>query len=218
MPIILFIETSSTNTSVAVAKGEEILASKEQDSTGYSHEKFLHPFIEEVLASANLTTSDLDAIAVGSGPGSFTGLRIGVSAAKGLCFALNIPLISIPTMELLARKVKQSTDRIIPITDARRMEVYTATYTSDYKELTPTYAKILELDAYDDLAGNKLVFIGSGAQKLSELKTFPEAVFIPEALPSALEMLIPALERYNAKDFEDTAYFEPFYLKDFLPS
>ena len=218
MPILLQIETSSTNTSVAIAKDGKILASKEQDSAGYSHEKFLHPFIDEVLKLAELQTSDIDAVAVGSGPGSFTGLRIGVSAAKGLCFALEIPLIAIPTMELLARQVQLPADRIIPMTDARRMEVYTATYDHNYNVIEPTTAKIIDEDAYSDLADKKLVFIGSGAQKLKELKSFDDAIFIPDALPSSIEMSIPALERYNAKEWEDTAYFEPFYLKDFKPN
>lgn len=218
MPILLQIETSSTNTSVAIAKDGKVIASKEQDSTGYSHEKLLHPFIEDVLLQAKLDLSAIDAIAVGSGPGSFTGLRIGVAAAKGLCFALDIPLIAIPTMELLARQVSAPADRIILMVDARRMEVYTATYDADFKELTPTYAKIIDAEAYDDLADLNLVFIGSGAQKLKDIKSFKDAVFLLEAQPSALEITMPALERYNAKQWEDTAYFEPFYLKDFKPN
>lgn len=218
MPVLLQIETSSTNTSVVLAKNGKVLASKEQDSTGYSHEKLLHPFIEEVLHQAEVTMAELDAIAVGSGPGSFTGLRIGVAAAKGLCFALDIPLIAIPTMELLARQINQAVDRIISVVDARRMEVYTATYDTDYKELVPTYAKIIDAEAYEDIADLKLVFVGSGAQKIKEIRSFKNAIFLPEALPSALEITMPALERYHAKQWEDTAYFEPFYLKDFKPN
>ncbi len=219
MPIILQIETSSTNTSVVLAKDGKVIAFKEQDSAGYSHEKLLHPFVEEILQEAKLSMTDLDAIAVGSGPGSFTGLRIGVAAAKGFCFALDIPLITVPTMELLARQITTETkaDRIIPIVDARRMEVYTSVYTADYVELTPTHAYILEEDAYAELEDKKLVFVGSGAKKLQELKEFKDAVFLPNAMPSALQMTIPALMRYNAQEWEDTAYFEPFYLKDFKP-
>src|SRR5690625_7915686 len=112
MPIILQLETSSTNTSVVLAKNGEVIASKEQDSAGSSHEKYLHPFIEDVLQEANLNVNDLDAIAIGSGPGSFTGLRIGVAAAKGICFALDIPLLSVPTMELLARQVRSEERRV----------------------------------------------------------------------------------------------------------
>lgn len=217
MPILLQIETSSTNTSVVLAKNGKVIASKEQDSTGYSHEKLLHPFIEEVLQEVGLDMSAINGIAVGSGPGSFTGLRIGVAAAKGLCFALDVPLITIPTMELLARQVTAQTDRIISIVDARRMEVYTATYDSNFKELTPTYAKIIDKSAYENIANLKLVFIGSGAEKLENSKSFKDAVFLPNALPSALEITMPALERFHAKQWEDTAYFEPFYLKDFKP-
>lgn len=218
MPILLQIETSSTNTSVALTKDGKVIGSKEQDSSGYSHEKLLHPFIEEVLQQAKLNMSAIDAVAVGSGPGSFTGLRIGVATAKGLCFSLDVPLIATPTMELLARQVNEPADRIISIVDARRMEVYTATYSADYKELTPTYAKILDEEAYDDMADLKLVFIGSGAKKLQELKAFKNAVFFPNAQPSALQITMPALERFYAKQWEDTAYFEPFYLKDFKPN
>lgn len=220
MPIILQIETSSTNTSVVLAKNGKVIASKEKDSAGYSHEKLLHPFVEEILEEVNLSMADLDAIAVGSGPGSFTGLRIGVAAAKGLCFALNIPLISVPTMEILARQVtdEQEVDRIISIVDARRMEVYTTIYSADYLELIPTHAYILKEDAYADIEDKKLVFIGTGARKLQEFKVFKQAVFLPEALPSAMEMTLPALKRFKAKEFENTAYFEPFYLKDFKPN
>ncbi|HLW14757.1 MAG TPA: tRNA (adenosine(37)-N6)-threonylcarbamoyltransferase complex dimerization subunit type 1 TsaB [Flavobacteriaceae bacterium] len=219
MPIILQIETSSTNTSVVLAKDGKVIASKEQDSAGYSHEKLLHPFVEQVLQEAKLNMTDLDAIAVGSGPGSFTGLRIGVAGAKGLCFALDIPLISVPTMELLARQITTETelDRIIAVVDARRMEVYTTVFTADYQELVPTHAYILEEDAYAELEGKKLAFVGSGAKKIQEFKEFQNAIFLSDALPSAKEMTIPALKRYKAQEFEDTAYFEPFYLKDFKP-
>lgn len=217
MPILLQIETSSTNTSVVLTKNGVVLSAREQDSTGYSHEKLLHPFIEEVLKEAGRKTTDIDAIAVGTGPGSFTGLRIGVAAAKGLCFALDVPLIAVPTMELLARQVSSTVDSILPIIDARRMEVYTAVYDTNYKLITPTYAKVLNESSFAELEGLRLAFIGSGAQKLKELKNFEKAVFITDAQPSAVEMTVPALERYKTKKWEDTAYFEPFYLKDFKP-
>lgn len=217
MPTILQIETSSTNTSVVLTKNGKVIGVKEQDSSGYSHEKLLHPFIEEVLQQGGIALNEIDAVAIGTGPGSFTGLRIGVAAAKGLCFALDVPLIAVPTMELLARQVTTPVDRIIPIVDARRMEVYTAIYDKDYKELTPTYAKILDEDAYDDIENLSLVFVGSGARKLKELRAYKNAVFLTDSQPSALEMTMSALERFKAKIWEDTAYFEPFYLKDFKP-
>lgn len=218
MSIILQIETSSTNTSVALAKDGKILSYKEQDSSGYSHEKLLHPFIEEVLQLAKIEFSQIEAIAVGMGPGSFTGLRIGVAAAKGLCFALDIPLIAIPTVELLARQVSANVERIIPIIDARRMEVYTAVYDGEYKALEATTAMILDEKSFEDIEDLHLVFVGSGAKKLMDLKSFKSAQFLSEALPSALEMTMPALERFKTKSWEDTAYFEPFYLKDFKPN
>lgn len=218
MPVILQIETSSTNTSIVLAQNGKILASKEQDSTGYSHEKLLHPFIEEVVKKSGKSFAEINAIAVGAGPGSFTGLRIGVAAAKGLCFALDVPLIAVPTMELLARQVATTTDRIIPIVDARRMEVYTAVYDKDYQLLVPTYAKILDKEAFADIEDLNLVFIGSGAAKLQGLRNFRSALFLNQPKPSAVELTVPSLECFYAKEWEDTAYFEPFYLKDFKPN
>lgn len=217
MPLILQIETSSTNTSVALAKNGELLAYKEQDSSGYSHEKLLHPFIQEVLEQAKVKKADLNAVAVGTGPGSFTGLRIGVAAAKGLSYALDIPLLAVPTMELLARQVKQECDLIISVIDARRMEVYSSVYNTAFEALGETESKLIDEESYAELADKKIIFVGSGAAKIEAQLNLPFASYISEALPSALEMTMPSLSRYHAKQWEDTAYFEPFYLKDFKP-
>src|SRR5690625_7320875 len=132
-----------------------------------------------------------------------------------MCFALDIPLLSVPTMELLARQVTSEADKIVAIVDARRMEVYTTVYSSDYHEITPTHAKILEEDAYEEIASEKLVFVGSGAEKLQKLKEFKSATYLPDAKPTALEMTIPALNRYKKQKREDKAYHEPYYLKDY---
>lgn len=217
MPLILQIETSSTNTSVALAKNGELIAYKEQDSSGYSHEKLLHPFIQEVLEQADVKKTDLNAVSVGTGPGSFTGLRIGVAAAKGLSYALDIPLLAVPTMELLARQVKQGCDLIVSVIDARRMEVYSSIYNTNFEALGETESKLIDEDSYTELADKKIVFVGSGATKIEAQLDLPYATYIPETLPSALEMSASALLKFQSKDWEDTAYFEPFYLKDFKP-
>ena len=217
MPLILQIETSSTNTSVALAKNGELIAYKEQDSSGYSHEKLLHPFIQEVLEQADVKKTDLNAVSVGTGPGSFTGLRIGVAAAKGLSYALDIPLLAVPTMELLARQVKQGCDLIVSVIDARRMEVYSSIYNTNFEALGETESKLIDEDSYTELADKKIVFVGSGATKIEAQLDLPYATYIPETLPSALEMSASALLKFQSKDWEDTAYFAPFYLKDFKP-
>lgn len=217
MPLILQIETSSTNTSVALTKNAKLLAYKEQNSAGYSHEKLLHPFIQEVLKQASVIVNELDAVAVGTGPGSFTGLRIGVATAKGLSYSLDIPLIAIPTMETLARQAKGNYDYIVSVVDARRMEVYSSVYNTDFEVITETEAKVIDLDSYKTIADSKLIFIGSGASKIQEHLKFSNAEYFSNALPSALEMSHSALVKYKKKEWEDTAYFEPFYLKDFKP-
>ena len=149
------------------------------------------------------------------GPGSYTGLRIGVSAAKGLCFALDIPLISIPTLEALAWKVDKSMT-VVPMLDARRMEVYSAIYNLNKVQVRETLAEILDINSFDTLlAAEKTVFIGNGVAKFQEICDHPNAIFMPNELPSSNEMSRLASEKYSTKSFEDVAYFEPYYLKDF---
>lgn len=218
MALILCIETTTTNCSVALTKDGDILGLKEDMGLNYSHAERLHAYIEEVLLQAGVKQNELDAIAVSKGPGSYTGLRIGVSSAKGLCFALNIPLISTNTLEALALQSKgEAIQNIIPVLDARRMEVYSAIYSSDLKELREIQAQIVDENSFvSALAQGKTIFIGNGAEKLKPVITHENAFFQTEALPSAREMVVLAETKYKIGDTEDVAYFEPFYLKDFL--
>jgi tRNA threonylcarbamoyladenosine biosynthesis protein TsaB len=214
---ILNIETATTNCSVSLSFDGDILAIREDNNNTYSHSERLHTYIDEVLKESNVSPSDLSAIAVSKGPGSYTGLRIGVSTAKGLCFALDKPLISIPTLESLAYQVTTDKGIIIPMLDARRLEVYASIYDCEYKQIRETKAEILDLNSFlDYLRNNKVVFIGSGVSKTSELIKHPNAVFIQNKLPSARDMGQLAYVKYKKNDIEDVAYFEPYYLKDFL--
>ncbi|MDR9456340.1 MAG: tRNA (adenosine(37)-N6)-threonylcarbamoyltransferase complex dimerization subunit type 1 TsaB [Salegentibacter sp.] len=216
MPNILCLETSSTNCSVAIATNDGVLAIKEDKNNNYSHAEKLHVFIDEILKENNLKITDLDAVAISKGPGSYTGLRIGVSAAKGLCFSLEIPLISISTLKSLARQVKDSDALVIPLLDARRMEVYSAVFNAEFEQIRETRAEILEAEIYAEyLEKGKVVFIGSGVAKFQTICQHPNAIFVPDTLPSAKEMCNSAIEKYKISDTVDVAYFEPYYLKDF---
>lgn len=189
MAHILCLETATTNCSVAIFADGNLVSIREDNSPGYSHAEFLHVFIEQVLQEAGLKTSQLDAIAVSKGPGSYTGLRIGVSAAKGLCFAADIPLISIPTLDLLARQLKIEHGYIIPLMDARRMEVYTKVLDHNYKELAPTRAQVLSSDSFDDyLDKGPVSFIGNGVAKFENICQHPNASFVVNTLPSTRQM------------------------------
>lgn len=218
MALILCIETATTNCSVALSKGGELLALKEDYSNNYSHAERLHIFIDEILKENELAPEDLDAIAVSKGPGSYTGLRIGVSAAKGLCFALDIPLISVSTLTSLAHQVgEEEGDFIVPLLDARRMEVYTAGFTSDKEPLFNTFAKILDENSFEEYLDKGIIsFIGNGVEKFAKICIHPNARFVHGKLPSALQMAALAEDSYREERFEDVAYFEPYYLKDFM--
>jgi len=212
---ILQIETSTTNCSVAISKNGKTIAIKEI-SDGYSHAENLHVFIKEILASVNLQYSDLHAVAVSKGPGSYTGLRIGVSTAKGLCFALNIPLLTLETLKVLAHQVKEEKGFIVPMIDARRMEAYTKVFNAEYKSVREINAEILDSASFSEfLAKDKVVFIGNKTEKTQEVIQHSNAQFI-EAFPSANEMSELAYAKFEKNDVEDVAYFEPYYLKDFL--
>lgn len=218
MALILNIETATTNCSVSVAKNGKTLAYKDDYSQGFSHAERLHLYIDEVLNQANTHAGSLDAIAVSKGPGSYTGLRIGVSTAKGLCFALDIPLISVPTLDSLASQVVQSDGIIIPMLDARRMEVYSAAYTAaPLYQIRETQAQILDETSFSDyLKDSKVYFIGTGVAKTKDLITHENAWFIENKLPSAINMSMLSYTKFKAQEFEDVAYFEPYYLKDFI--
>lgn len=215
---ILNIETSTTNCSVCISENGKIKALKELNDAGYSHSENLHVFIKEVLKDASLSIDDLDAIAVSKGPGSYTGLRIGVSSAKGLCFSLDKPLISIPTLESLAHQLKIENGFILPLLDARRMEVYSAIFNANYDQVRETRAEIIDENSFSEyLKKGKVYFLGSGAEKCKDVIKHPNAIFTDEThVPSTKEMGELANFKYKTSDFEDVAYFEPYYLKDFV--
>ncbi len=217
MAFILNIETATTNCSVSLSKEGKTIVLKEDNDKSYSHAERLHVYIDEVLKEANINSNKLDAISVSKGPGSYTGLRIGVSAAKGLCFALDKPLISIPTLDALAHQVKMDDGIIVSMLDARRMEVYSAIYDSNYNEIRETQAQILDKTSFNDyLEKGKVYFIGNGVEKTKTLINHTNAIFIEDKLPSANNMSLLADTKYKKSDTEDVAYFEPYYLKDFV--
>jgi tRNA threonylcarbamoyladenosine biosynthesis protein TsaB len=217
MAIILNIETATTNCSVSIGKDGHTIALKEQNSASYSHSEDLHFFIKEALEAASLSTDDLDAIGVSKGPGSYTGLRIGVSAAKGLCFALDLPLIGISTLESMASQLKIKDGVVIPVLDARRMEVYSAVYNSNYDRIRETKVEEIEPNSFAQFASQgKVYIIGSGAVKCREILEHPNFVFDDSIIPSAKEMCQLSHYAFNGNNFENTAYFEPDYLKDFI--
>jgi tRNA threonylcarbamoyladenosine biosynthesis protein TsaB len=217
LALILSIETATTNCSVSLSKDGETLLLKEDNSNNYSHAERLHVFIDETLREANIERSELEAIAVSKGPGSYTGLRIGVSAAKGLCYALDIPLISVSTLEALAYQVNVDNGVIVPMLDARRMEVYSAIYSSNLKQVRDIEAQILDESSFtQELSKGKVYFIGNGVEKTKALLKHENAFFIEGKLPSANQMSALAYLKYKKSDTEDVAYFEPYYLKDFV--
>ena len=219
MPLILNIETSTTLCSVALAEAGKVISVKEINE-GYTHAENLHVFIEEVLEKAGKSVKDINAIAVGSGPGSYTGLRIGVSAAKGLAYALQIPLISVNTLQIMAAVAiqKEKSDVLFcPMLDARRMEVYTALFDKNLNTIKETTAKILPEDLSFFTTGKAIAFFGDGMLKCKEiLSQIPQSSFIDDVVPLSGALAQLSYEKYGKKQFEDVAYFEPFYLKDFL--
>jgi len=217
LALILNIETASTNCSVSLAKEGQTIALKEDNSKNYSHSERLHIYIQDVLNQSNAKLIQLDAIAVSKGPGSYTGLRIGVSAAKGLCYSLNIPLISVLTLQSLAHQINPKRGFIIPMLDARRMEVYSAIYNFKHEFIRDTKAQILDSHSFQDILNNdEVCFIGSGVEKTKDLIQHNNAKFIEYKLPSANQMSKLSFDKYKISDIENVAYFEPYYLKDFV--
>lgn len=216
MEYILNIETATKNCSVALAKEGKTIICKEIAEEGYSHAERLHVFIEEIIKEAGITLKDLAAIAVSQGPGSYTGLRIGVSAAKGLCFALDIPLIAVDTLQTLASQVTISSGLIVPMIDARRMEVYSAIFTPAFENKRAVLAEIITENSFSDIQ-ETLYFVGDCAEKCKPVLTKENFVFLDEIkYPSANEMSFLSFRKYKKNDTVDVAYFEPYYLKDFL--
>jgi tRNA threonylcarbamoyladenosine biosynthesis protein TsaB len=214
---ILYLETSSKNCSVAISDGERLLCSTEEVSENYKQSESLHTFVEWALEGANLSIKDIDAVCLGKGPGSYTGLRIGAASAKGFCYGLKIPLIAVNSMESMIEPfLGQNYELVIPLVDARRMEVYTAVYDGiSGEELSATEAKVLDENSFEELKDKKILFVGDGAVKAKEIMQLPNAEFNAEIYPSAQYLIKKTLEKIKNEDFEDIAYFEPFYLKDF---
>ena len=219
MPLILNIETSTKNCSVALFSGSKLISEKSLLSEKYSHSETLTFFIKDVIKNSDYTFADLDAISVSKGPGSYTGLRIGVSTAKGLSYSLDIPLISVPTLQSMAFNMSKNNsnyDLYCPMIDARRMEVFSSFYDKGNNQVTEVSSDIINEDSYKKELENKVLFFGDGANKCKDVLTSGNAYFLDDFFPSATYMGILSLEKYNNKDFEDVAYFEPFYLKDFV--
>ena len=221
MSCILNIETATKVCSVAIGRDGELIALKETNKEK-SHSSVITLLIQEVLKKAGIVLSDLDAIAVSRGPGSYTGLRIGVSTAKGLCYSLDKPLIAISTLQAMARGRVENKSNIpilyCPMIDARRMEVYTAFYDADNNEVRKPGADIIDKNSYANILDkNKVVFFGDGAAKCkATLSHHANAIFVDDVLPSARNMIPLSEKAFNDQQFEDVAYFEPYYLKDFI--
>lgn len=219
MERILLIESSTALCSVALAEGGAITSYKES-SAPKAHASLTAVFIRDILSERGITLNDCDAVCVSMGPGSYTGLRVGVSTAKGLCFGSGKPLMAVGTLDTLVAQAReipgQDFKYVIPMIDARRMEVYTAVFTPEGKQLTPTAPAIIDENSFaEQLEQGVCLFIGDGAGKCADVIRHPNAHFI-QCNPKASAMLDPAMSAYKEKRFEDVAYFEPFYLKEFV--
>lgn len=218
MSIILHIETATKNCSVALSKSGVLLALKEFYSENFSHSEQLHGFIQDVLKEAGMEMSFLNAVAVSKGPGSYTGLRIGVAAAKGICFALDLPLIGVNSLQILSQKYTETKPALLfPMFDARRMEVYVMVLDHKKECVKPTFAEIISAESFNEFSKDiPWVFMGEGAEKCKEVfQGVPIEYRTDICYPSAKEMIPLAWGAFQSKNFEDVAYFEPFYLKDF---
>lgn len=223
MTKILCIETSTEICSVALTENGEVTHLLE-DTSGQNHAKLVTVFIDQLMKQAGLQFADLDAVAVSEGPGSYTGLRIGVSAAKGICYGASLRLVAVNPLEALAVEASkllpnsQGSTLLCPLIDARRMEVYTALFDAAGAPLTPTEAQIIDADSFaEQLAQGNVWFFGNGAAKCRPVLTSANAHFFDtEIRASAAHMAPVALRKFNQSKFEDVAYFEPFYLKDFM--
>ena len=221
--MILNIETSTNVCSVALSSGSKVILSRESQAER-SHASVLTVFIDEVMKEAGKLYSELSAVSVSKGPGSYTGLRIGVSAAKGICYGADVPLLAVDTLRLMAAGVYDTNrDDLIdgtllcPMIDARRMEVYTALYDVSGNMVREIRAEIIDENSFSHyLEQGKILFFGDGSAKCREIIQHPNAAFIEGIYPSAGHMADLSQQALSIKDFEDTAYFEPFYLKDFI--
>ncbi len=224
---LLLIESSTTICSVALSRDGKIISFREINEAN-RHAEMLTVFCEKVVKEGNISFKDLDAVAVSKGPGSYTGLRIGVSAAKGICYGLNIPLIAVGTLEAMAFGMISEAhdgDLLIPMIDARRMEVYCAIYDHNGNEIMEVAPMVLDENSFTDSQASNLtsqvshlIFSGDGMPKAKELlSNIPNAIFTSSGNCSAKNLMVPAERKFQKKNFEDVAYFEPFYLKTFHP-
>ena len=218
MALILGIETATKNCSVALFQNGIVIAEKEHISDGYTHAEQLTSFIEEIVKLTNITLKDIDAVALSKGPGSYTGLRIGTSTAKGLCYALEIPLIAISTLKAMAFGMAKNEKTAIycPMIDARRMEVFSGLFDENNKEIRSVQADVVDEQTYTKFLVNEVLFFGDGALKCKEIISHKNAQFIEGIYPSAKNLGTLANAKFENKDFEDVAYFDPYYLKDFV--
>ena len=217
MSLILNIETSTTNCSVSISENEQIIASKEQNFEYYSHSEVLHVYITELFRKSDLEINDIRAVSISEGPGSYTGLRIGSATAKGICFALKIPLIAIDTMHILAKKIKSTKGYIIPNLDAGRNEIYFSVFDRTYQKIQPTNFKELKTKSFEKYLDSELVhFIGNANNKLKKFLNSDNAIFSEKELPSSLEMASLSFEKFSKNQFVDIENFEPNYLKNFI--
>jgi tRNA threonylcarbamoyladenosine biosynthesis protein TsaB len=216
MTFILHLETATKSCSVALSRDGSLLSIKESITEEFSHGENLTLYIQDVLSKAGIGIQQLSAVSIASGPGSYTGLRIGVSTAKGICYALNIPLISIDALVSLSNLAKEKHPNInlCAMIDARRMEVYCSIYTSSLETLKPIAAEIIDEESFTIF--EPFVFFGDGAAKAQEIWKGRNCQFDNSVYSSAIGQISMAYEKYQKKDFEDVAYFEPFYLKDFV--
>lgn len=219
MACIIHLETATKNCSVAISENGQLLAELSVLNDHYSHSEKLHSFIEKVLKKAGKTPKELDAVAISMGPGSYTGLRIGVAAAKGLCYALELPLIALNTLEIMAQTVLPISNNslLIPMLDARRMEVYTMVLDAQKQVVQNTWAEVLNTESFTNFTTKPLLVFGVGTEKFQAINPSASITFLEEPkYPLAKDMIPLAFKAYTEKRFEFLAYFEPFYLKEFL--
>ena len=222
MAVILQIETSTTVCSAALSSNSSCIMER-IELGGLSHATMLPRFLQEIVDFVRKEQLKVDAVAVSCGPGSYTGLRIGVSSAKGLCYGWGVPLIAVDTLAVLCQGLLESgvelgeNDLLCPMIDARRMEDYTAFYNKNLELVTPISAEIITDDSFlDILAEHRVYFFGDGAKKCSKVLIHPNAIFVPNIVPIARNMISQSANLFMQDKFHDVAYFEPFYLKDFI--
>jgi tRNA threonylcarbamoyladenosine biosynthesis protein TsaB len=220
MALILSMETSTGICSVALHENSRLLVNAEVQQE-QAHASQLALLIQDVMEKAKITPKEISAVAISSGPGSYTGLRIGASTAKGFCYSLNIPLVSIPTLDLIAKeaveKIAESSALFVPMIDAKRMEVYARVTDSNLGERMQTAAIVVDENSFRELLdGNKMFFCGDGAEKCKSVLKHPNANFIDGIFPRAQTLGFMAFRKFEKKAFEDLVNFKPFYLKEFI--